>query len=446
MNHENEIRRLKKKILKQKLIIESLTDRLISSTKHKKRKVDHDENKKVKISSEPLVAKNDAGLSGEKLDSGNDDSGNGYVLLDDDEFNQIEPQKETIGINLSKPPKKSVAKENYDNSENAKNQNTANDHGSKSMQAPLSFSIDDNKNLAPIEVDFLRILDYMPSPHKGFKNNMGFDELLMYLRTLNIPLFRGGIFTMPKQLKNFIYINHAGIHKFLIENLNKSLHDSCLLAYVLSKESDFSKKLLLFHDVVLFIDDFSKLVFLFACVFSKKGSDNQRVAEIKDNSGNWLYQTMRMILENQLIADKDLFLAPQSLEAIQKIKATYNLDPQYHDFHKSAATFASAKTVNEVCATRIVAHYMDWDWSYNHMIVSTLYPKYVLTKDQHILYLIGVVASNGYRTIGLHESVKGVYDFLENEGNIGLYFVRHIKNVDVPEIKDFDRTLMKCIF
>ncbi|KAG0436260.1 hypothetical protein DMUE_4314 [Dictyocoela muelleri] len=478
MNNEQKIKRLKKKILKQKLIIESLTLKLLTITKHKrrekkekqKRKVSEDKSKRVKISldltSDEYNTKSEINEKGilnneiiknknEKIKHEDNDIVRKEINkkeinkkeINKKEINKEEIHSEEIINNIKTTQNIKISPEHIEkincDLEMNKNQISRNIENSKTLN--LSFLID-NKKISSLEKEFSKIIEFIPLPHSGFKNNFNFNDFIAYLKSLNIPLFKNHSFNTPKILTNFVSINYSGIHKFFIENLNNSLHDSCLLAYILARESDFSKKLLLFHDIILFIDNFSKLIFIFACIFSKKTFDNHRSTELKEKNGNWLYQTIRMIIENQLIIDKDLFSEPQNIEILEKIKKNYNLEPQYHDFYKCAPIFASSKTVNEVCALRIVAHYMDWDWSYNHLIVDILYPKYVLSKDQIILYLIGVVVSNGYRNIGLHESVRNVYDFLEKEGNIGLYFVRHIKNVDVPEINGFDKNLMKCIF
>lgn len=64
-------------------------------------------------------------------------------------------------------------------------------------------------------------------------------------------------------------------------------------------------------------------------------------------------------------------------------------------------------------AIRLYCNYLDWHWTYNHLVVEVLCPEIAKTKSPFSVYVLGVLLLEFSRTVGRHRSIECMIQFID---------------------------------
>jgi hypothetical protein len=193
----------------------------------------------------------------------------------------------------------------------------------------------------------------------------------------------------------------------------------------------YKHKLVVFHDVVLELTNFSFLNFIASALFNN----------IELNA-DVFSQIIRKIMYQQLCIDMDMFNDSKIIEYLDQIRINFKLEtpeislwesPSHflvnHTFFDEERKVVQIESIERGFCLRMLFHYLDWDFTYNTFIVSNLYPKILLDKKAIHVYYLGILMMNAIRIFGKDESVKKIeeelLDILEwkNECSVVAYLI-----------------------
>ena len=104
-----------------------------------------------------------------------------------------------------------------------------------------------------------------------FKDNVYFDEFMDFCSdTYVINSFEVTKVSHGKNVKKYLQENKTHILKYLILNINK-IHFTSVCSTLLALSTEFTdlEKCVIIHDLILYLQDFSKLVLYAFCIFNK---------------------------------------------------------------------------------------------------------------------------------------------------------------------------------
>lgn len=219
---------------------------------------------------------------------------------------------------------------------------------------------------------------------------------------------------MEKTLSSGVRQHLDKIVRHLVVNVNKyDLNTICSSFNLMSGEIEYQYKLVISHDIVLFIDDFSRMPFIIAALFNNK-----------DIGGDTVGRTLRQILGHQYMVDREMYRRfPRLVSWYDEMASNFEIEAQGQSLESTCGRLIGDFEVFEdgrfnagmfpnMYAMRMVSQYMDWDFTYNRFIQSNLYPK--LQKSKRPLYAVYIftLTFNALRTFGYVESVRVVMNKL----------------------------------
>ncbi|AFN83642.1 hypothetical protein EROM_090250 [Encephalitozoon romaleae SJ-2008] len=277
---------------------------------------------------------------------------------------------------------------------------------------------------------------------KQFKDAFTIDSLLSYSKEAHS--FSLNVRTEVRMKKSFHTNVKQQIDKIIrhmIVNLNTyDLNTVCSTLNLISGDIEYQHKLVITHDIVLFIDDFSRIPFIVSALFNNQG--------IYDDV---LGSTIKEILFHQCMVDSDINRShPHIVGYYNKIIDNFELHPKEKSLKDLCANLIGNFNVFEdggfnpaifpsMYSVRVLCHYMDWDYTYNEFICSVLYPK--LRETRNPLYAIYMFTAvfNALRVFGYIESVELVFsrlkELMDDSSDLSIVSYLFIKQVD-PERAD----------
>ncbi|KAG5858748.1 DUF5087 domain-containing protein [Encephalitozoon hellem] len=287
---------------------------------------------------------------------------------------------------------------------------------------------------------------------KQFKDAFTIDSLLLYSREAHS--FSLNTRTEAKMKKSFHVSVKQQIDKIvrhMMVNLNiYDLNTICSTLNLISGDVEYQHKLVITHDIILFIDDFSRIPFIVSALFNNQG--------IRDDV---LGSTIKEILLHQCMVDSDINKNhPHILGYYNKIIDNFELRSKekslkdvcvrlignfnvFEDGAFNPAIFPSMYSIRALC------HYMDWDYTYNEFICSVLYPRLKETRDPLYAVYMFTVVFNALRVFGHIESVELVFEklkeFMDDGTDLSVVSYLFIKQIDPERANRWYRSQMGSI-
>ena len=250
-----------------------------------------------------------------------------------------------------------------------------------------------------------------------FKMNFTFMKFIEYCEnSYEFSLTNKKVAKSKNPLRQFILTNMDRILKFLIDNINTlNMNQLCSTFFLINSEIEYSHKLVIFHDIILELENCSKLIYIASALFNNL-----------DFSCDLFSQLIKKILFHQVSIDCDLIRDGTVTEYFNLISENLALSPPdislweslshfmvKHELFDTEKLSIKAEAIEKGFMLRMVCHYLDWNYTYNTFIVTQLYPKIVSARSPIHVYYLGILTMNAYRLFGTHESVVSIFDELK---------------------------------
>ncbi|KAI5168418.1 hypothetical protein PAEPH01_0110 [Pancytospora epiphaga] len=251
-----------------------------------------------------------------------------------------------------------------------------------------------------------------------FKANSSFQKFVDYAEsTFEFSLMNKKIFKAKNPLKMYIESNLEKIVKYLIDNINQfNLNQICSTFFLINSAIEYKHKLVIVHDCIVEISQYSKLPYLISALFNNHELEN-----------DILSIAISKILYHQCYVDKDIFADEEVQGYLALIEHNFSLEkPTISLWETPVSMLESVPMFNSVNGAmrvsnecimagftiRAICHYLDWEYTYNTFIVETLGPR---LKEKGVAvhaYYLGILAIDAYKAFGKHESVELVFQEL----------------------------------
>lgn len=287
-----------------------------------------------------------------------------------------------------------------------------------------------------------------------FRINFGFQKFVEYAETsFEFSLLNKKLVRTKNPLKQFIEANLNKIVKYVLDNINSmNLNQICSTIFMVNSEMDYKYKLVVFHDVVLLLDCYSKLNFIASALFNN--------INLK---GDVFSQLIRKIMYHQLCIDGDMFKDSSVVEYYGLIRDNFKLSaPEIslwdslshflvkHDFFDQIKRIVLVDSIERGFCLRMVCHYIDWDYTYNVFILTQLYPTLMSERAAVHTYYMGILMLNAKRMFESDESVERLVDVLvgilewRDECSVAAYLIlKQIRPVEAEDWIDSNEEYLK---
>ncbi|KAI4292093.1 hypothetical protein PAPHI01_1367 [Pancytospora philotis] len=251
-----------------------------------------------------------------------------------------------------------------------------------------------------------------------FKMNYGFKRFVEYAESsYEFSLMNKKVYRPKNPLKLYIANNLDKILKYIIENLSVlNLNQVCSTLFLLNADIEYRQKLVIAHDVLLEVDDCSKLPYICSALFNNLALQSDAFSAV-----------LGKILYHQCCVDADRLNDSTVGEYLEVVKANLGLCRPEVSLWASPATFISnepaflshrgavrmaSECIEKCFMLQMLCHYLDWDYTYNKFIVQLLFPALAAGRSPVLGYYCGALALNAHRLFGRVESVSRVFQEL----------------------------------
>ncbi|ADM12155.1 uncharacterized protein Eint_090250 [Encephalitozoon intestinalis ATCC 50506] len=284
------------------------------------------------------------------------------------------------------------------------------------------------------EIEDLFRRDKVP---KQFKDTFTIEALISYSKESHSFSLNSRVdVKMKKSFHTNVKQQIDKISRHIMVNLNTyDLNTICSTLNLISGDLEYQHKLVTAHDIILFIDDFSRIPFIISALFNNQGIRNDVLGE-----------TIKEILLHQCMVDSDIHKNhPHIVSYYNKIVSNFELHPKEKSLKDICANLVVSFDVFEngafnpmifpsMYSVRALCHYMDWDYAYNEFICTVLYPRLRETRDPLCAIYMSTVALNAMRVFGAIESVELVFEklkeFMNDASDLSITIYLFIKQID----------------
>lgn len=256
------------------------------------------------------------------------------------------------------------------------------------------------------------------SKHVDFKPNYTFKRFVDYAEnSYEFSLMNKKVSKSKNPMKMFIETNLDRLVKFLVDNINiLNLNQICSTFFLINSEIEYRHKLVILHDIVLELDNYSKLGLICSALFNN--------LELKEDVFS---RTACKILFHQFCIDSKIFEDSGTIEYLNVIRENLSLTSEETNLWDTLSLFmlkspvftndklqVRAEVIERGFALRMLCHYLDWSYTYNTFIVSSLYPRLSSERSPVFVYYFGILAVNAARMFRRDESVISMFEELRN--------------------------------
>lgn len=302
-----------------------------------------------------------------------------------------------------------------------------------------------------------QIKDVFIQKSKGmeFKLNFSFKKFVDYAETsYEFSLFNKKVVKTKNPIKQFIEANLDRIVKFILDNINVlNLNQVCSTIFLINSEISYRHKLVIFHDVVLELENYSKLNLIAAALFNNL-----------DLEGDVFSQIIKKIMYHQLCIDGDILKDSDVGEYLSLVRDNFNLSAPEISLWDSLSHFlvkhrlfdqdrkiVLADSIERGFCLRMLCHYIDWDYTYNTFILTQLHPKILADKGAIHVYYLGILMMNARRAFCHDESIVRLEEelmrFLEwkDECSVAAYMIlKQIRQADAENWMEENEEFLQC--
>lgn len=282
------------------------------------------------------------------------------------------------------------------------------------------YSCEGKDNLAANNMEIISQIKgifVLKSKNVEFKQNFTFKKFVEYAETsYEFSLSNKKVSRTKNPLRLYIEGNIDRIIKYIIENINiLNLNQICSALFLINSEIEYTHKLVIAHDVILHLDDFTGLLFINAALFNN--------LELRDDQFSG---ALSKVLYKQYTVDSNIIKDHEVLEYINTIKRNMKLEAGDQSlwsllgtFSKNAPVFDPKKNkiiseaVENGFIVRMLSHYLDWDYTYNTLILTSIHPMITSHHSPICTYFLGILAVNAIRIFNSDESIELIFQELK---------------------------------
>lgn len=276
---------------------------------------------------------------------------------------------------------------------------------------------------APAEPTFVELVKeiFKSKEHRTeFKMNFTAKEFVEFAgNSYEYTVTNKKIYVPKNPQKQYIDTNIDKILKYILSNINNlSPNQLCSSLFLINSTISYSRKLVLFHDMVLLLDNTSLLLYLSASLFNNLALNNDPFS-----------LALKSIIYHQFCIDTDLYNDDDIIYYLESIKESLGAEKVKESIWSLVEQLLVPKTLfikNKVSdelvidnsniklgfAIRMISNYLDWEYTYNRLIRKVLLPMiYRTIKNEErafLIYILGILAMDGYRQFKNDESVTNV--------------------------------------
>lgn len=253
-----------------------------------------------------------------------------------------------------------------------------------------------------------------------FKANFTFKKFIEYAEmSYEFNLNNKKISKAKNPLKLYIESNLDKILKFIIDNITTlNMNQVCSTLFLINSEMDYKNKLVFIHDIALELTNCSKLLYFVSAILN-----NQEL--LKDT----LSMTIYRILYHQYIIDTNIYNDPDIGEYLEIIRNNLSLCESSCSIWDHAISLIESNSLFSInkgnqniknvkpeiiengFSLRLICHYLDWDFTYNTIIVTQIAPS-IKDSSSELIYYLGILAMDAYRYFKDDPSVIKIFEEL----------------------------------
>lgn len=250
--------------------------------------------------------------------------------------------------------------------------------------------------------------------NRTFKDSSFTEDFLDYCADTIPYNFNTNCWELKGPIKAYVGQNLYQITSFISREINRlSLLQICSTLHCISGALTPLESSIVFHDILLMVDDYSKLHFIFHSLFKSRIDDFL------------LGSTILSLMSYQQKVDSEL-LKPRKalLQHISSLRYCFEI-PKCSKKLEDVLVELSTPTVifkhnmideniyQLIFSIRLLTHFLDWDYTFNVYVNDVLYPQ-VDDSDAFLLYM-GIVNFNSYRLFGETESTEMIFELLKSK-------------------------------
>ncbi|KAH9411716.1 hypothetical protein HK407_04g08270 [Ordospora pajunii] len=272
---------------------------------------------------------------------------------------------------------------------------------------------------------------------KPFKEAFTIEAFIVYCRDMHsFSLVNKSEGKSKKMFRCCIkqYVEKTTRH--LMVNLNVyDLNTVCSAFNLLCGEMEYNHKLVIAHDVILLVEDFSRMPFIVSAVFNNQGIHSDVLGE-----------TISNIVMHQCDIDSEVYSNRPSLARYYaRISANFGGQTDIRPLGSICSELISDLRVFEegeinetvfprMYSVRALCHYMDWDYSYNEFVCGVLYPRLVERREAACVVYMFASVFNALRVFGEVESVRisleKLKEMMHDDSELSAVCYMFIKQID----------------
>ncbi|KAL6121151.1 hypothetical protein NUSPORA_01973 [Nucleospora cyclopteri] len=250
-------------------------------------------------------------------------------------------------------------------------------------------------------------------PKLDFKDNFSLKQFVEWAESsFDFRLENRTPVKIKNPLRMYVVTNLDKIIKHLMDNLNiYSLNAICSTFFAINREMEEKHKLVVCLDIILVCKERTKLLYILCAIYNN-------VFPLETSP---ILQTISSIAYHQYCIDTHLYKDKTVLQYLESIKANFGLFKQAINLFDLLEDFINKKidddvidfskgTINNTIltyafCTRAVCHVLDWDFTYNQVLVKKLN---IAENSFHTLIAI-LLGINAFNCHGMISSVRSVF-------------------------------------
>lgn len=262
----------------------------------------------------------------------------------------------------------------------------------------------------------------------------------------------------PHKIKNpireYVISNLDKIILYLMQNINNlPLKNICIALFYINNEIEQKHKLVILFDIILLLKERSKLLYIISALFNNVfGINNGNVIIVK---------TIISIIHHQYLIEKDLYKNNiKVIKYLNDIKTNFDLFRYSEDLFNLVNEFINIPTKKPIInfkecridnefeivgwSIRTICHMLDWDYTYNTLILTKLDYK---NNPFHTLVTI-YLTKDIFDSFGYENSVQSLCNefvsIMNNDSEIAMLCYIFIKEINTKKAEEYI-TLLKQI-
>ncbi|ORD98531.1 hypothetical protein A0H76_2323 [Hepatospora eriocheir] len=259
---------------------------------------------------------------------------------------------------------------------------------------------------------------------KEFNENFTIKEFTEYAKSDSNFNLTDKIMTRSKKpIRMYVMDNLDSIIRFIFTNINKyDLNRLCSTLYFINTEISPKRKLVIALDILMIVKQPSCILYLISALFNNDLVYNETDNELsKLSSRDLILKVLNSLFYHLLNLDMNLYENSNILKNLNRIKNNLSIKQPNENLYElldkllklnyvNIIDFENRRFNNEVntavSLVRTICRFLDWDYTYNTVILEKLDIK----NNPYHTYTLASLSVSAYSELGLVKSVKNIFN------------------------------------